>query len=530
MGKWYVTILTVFVVVFAYHPTFAQGDTLTITSFPYTGTPPDGITSMTLPVDGGWSLSGDNYRHEAFSTSTSIAVVRTLATINLDEGIYPQSITVPVLSDSNWGACDSVIKSVIHVFFYNASNALLYNNGNGRTYDIQTSVTAGVEQTINVDFSSINAHGQSFTLSTLNPAKISIGVGFSCLNIGSFGVVKQVWSVVSGLSFDYDTDIIELVRPLTSTHETSLTMPQDPPYYANYVMTVSDEAGRPVHAPIDSTVMGITKLTAVHCDMLGLYECYANEYPIDISRAYLVSLRTNDGEELLYIVDNAPNYLQLDANITGGCVMGQTTRTNSPVGLAVATDGTEDLLPRFTLAPSDDAEPCVSGETNLVCEGGESRLNTIFIVSQKSAGVVMDGSAIIVPPGGRMNGLLALPMNERVYVEVVAGGESAIVQFGTRVENVEFTEQLNTIAFGWSYVVPDVGNNSTVSLTNTGAIPLTISDICVAFESKNDPNDPENPNPPPLPPQPTNCYFFNLSFDLGDSGWQIDETGRKDPT
>lgn len=499
MGKsWYVTILTVFVVVvFAYHsPTVAESCAINATWVSVVGTPDNVSFSEKLP-----------------STSTYIPLVRANNANLAPSGFQANQYWEITQTYQTATPCTPISAK----FRWKRENT---NSGAGR---IETS-DDGMTWTIRASNSIALNTSASFTqeITWTNTTNVS----YRYIRMAAGSSAPRILTMY----IDSEDVFTPLIRPVTNGDEISLTMPQDPPYYANYVMTVSDEAGRPVHAPIDSTVMGITKLTAEHCDMLGLYECYANEYPIDISRAYLVSLRTTDGAELLYIVDNAPNYLQLEANITGGCVMGQTTRTNSDVGLAVATDGTEDLLTRFTLAPSDEAEPCVSGETNLVCEGGESRLNTIFIASQKSAGVVMDGSAIIVPPGGRMHGLLALPMNERVYIEVVAGGESAIVQFGTRVENVAFTEQLNVIVFGWSYVVPDVGNNSTVSLTNTGSIPLTISDICVAFESKNDPDDPDNPNPPPLPPQPTSCYFFNPSFDLGDSGWQINATDYNTPT
>jgi hypothetical protein len=497
MGKrWYVAILAILTMVFSYHPAPAHAQHLDCTfSYTWTNTvgTPEGISFFQTPQQ----------QNTPFNPLT-----------RPDNQYVAPDYSVPVgawrIISQNFSSDELCTPTQVSAVWYRGT-------GNTGGIGIDTSMD-GINWTNQITTPLGFGAGGQYTYTWNNPSAIS----FYHIRVTLLHYLPRLYSFSMTSPPPEETT---LIKPLTNSHELSMTMPQDEPYYANYVLGVSTTAGLPVHAPADGAIMKIEPLTIDVCDSLGLYECYAGDYALDLSTAYSVSVRTNEGDELIYVVANAPRYIKNEVNITGGCVLGETIRTNNNNrGASIATDGNDNLLDRFTLAPADNAEPCWDGEEQLNCEGGESRLNLVYAGAQKSAGVTFDNTTITIPSGGRMYALLALPSNQRVYAEIVASGDAMIAQFGTRVETATLTNDLSTITFGWTFINPDQGDFSTVSLQNTGATPLKITDICVAYESNNDPDDPDNPNPPPLPPPPSECYFFNNSFQFGASGWDINST------
>jgi hypothetical protein len=326
----------------------------------------------------------------------------------------------------------------------------------------------------------------------------------------------QMYVFLQSITANYQVGdaLTPLIKPLTNTDEISIGGTQ-------YVTSATDMPVKFVHAPADSVVMGIEPLTLDKCNAFGITGCVDGSYSVDVGATYVVYLRTLEGDELVYIMSNAPAYIENEQTITGGCIMGQTVRTNNnAVSLALSSDGTTELLDRYTLAPSDEAEPCNSDDEDVVCQGGDDRMLFIFNNASKSNGVTYDGIVIRLPQGGRMAQVVALPRNERVYGEIVASGRNVQVRFGTRVEEAVLGDIFSSVVFGWHYVSPDVQDLSTVYIENTGVGDVVISDICIAFESDNPPQVDE----PPMPPEPPACYFYNHDFALGDAGWAVSDT------
>jgi hypothetical protein len=315
-------------------------------------------------------------------------------------------------------------------------------------------------------------------------------------------------------------DETTLIKPLTNTTETSMS---DVEYASgvSYVQSQSATNFVPVHAPADSVVMDIAPLNIDRCNAYNIPNCVVDGgYSVDLANTYIVGLRSYEGDEFSYIVSNAPKYLKTDLAIQGGCVMGETFRTNTPnLSATLASDGTDELLSRFTLAPNDGATSCLGEEDEIVCQLGDERMAFIYANSSKSPGVTYDGTVIRIPPGGTIAGTVALPSNERVYGEIVASGQSAVVRFGSQVQSVSLSSNFQSVVFGWRYV-NEPTDFSVISLDNTGTGEMVISDICVAFESDNPPQTDE----PEYPPAPPTCYFYNYTFNLGDAGWQISDT------
>jgi|GEM_PF-7124735 len=532
MRAWLVILMIFLVMVLTRpQPLFAQTmRELDIPSFPSTIPATYGITSYVVPKNGGptpGALVGTAYEASITNATTNLGLSFMLIEYIFDGNVYPEKLTISVNPSSNNGACNGGMFSYVHVRFFNEANNVLYPNS-GITAIDNLSGSAGVYTDRVFDFSTINAFSQPFALNTLQPAKMDVLIGSFCQVIGAPSRTLKITS--NAIKFEYTSVDTPLIRPLLDSDEVEFTEQTDPPFFSPYVLARGAGGGLPVHAPADAVVMGITPLSLPQCRSFGIDDCYADVYAVDLSSSYVVALRLIDDEsELLYVVDNAPAYLKNEATITGGCVMGNTIRTNNPtVGVALATRGQANLLDRYTLAPSANAPPCVE-EENIVCEGGESRMNLVWLGAQKSAGVVYDQTVITIPAGGRMFALLALPVDQRVYAEIVVAGQSLVAQFGTRVETKTLNDQLTTITFGWVYIVPDNGSFSTIEVRNTGTGNLTISDICIAYESNNDPDDPDNPNPPDMPPPPSACYFYNNSFALGDVGWQVNATQMNTP-
>lgn len=533
MRAWLVILMIFLVMVLTRpQPLFAQTmRELDIPSFPATTPPTYGITSYTVPRNGiagqNGSLDGSSYKASITNATFNLGVSFYLIEYEFDGTVYPEKLTVSVNPSSNNGSCNTNMFSYVHVYFLNSSNAVMYPNS-GISAINNLNGSAGSYNDRVFDFSTITAHGQSFKLNTLQPAKMRVQLGSFCAVSGNPSRTLNVAS--DAIKFEYTSVDTPLIRPLLDSDDEALTEQTDPPFFSPYVLARGGSGGLPVHAPADAVVMGITPLSLQQCRVVGIDDCYAADVSLDLASSYVVALRLiDDDSELLYVVDNAPAYLKNEATITGGCVMGQTIRTNNPtVGVALATRGQANLLDRYTLAPSANAPPCVE-EENIVCEGGSSRMNLVWLGAQKSAGVVYDQTVITIPAGGRMFALLALPADQRVYAEIVVAGQSLVATFGTRVETKTLNDQLTTITFGWVYIVPDNGSFSTIEVRNTGTGNLTISDICIAYESNNDPDDPDNPNPPDMPPPPSACYFYNNSFALGDVGWQINATQMNTP-
>ncbi len=345
MRAWLI-ILVIFLIVVLTRPQSAFAQTmrvLDIASFPSTIPAPLGINSYTLPKSGG-TLVSSAYQASITAATTNLGVSFNLIEYIFDGTVYPEKVTVSVNPSSNNGSCNSAMFSYVYVRFLDGSNNVLYPNS-GYTVLAELNGSATVYTDRVIDFSAINAFGESFALNTVLPAKMDVLLGSFC-TVG--GAPSRTLNIsANAIKLEYTTIDTALIRPLLDDDETAFYEQTDPPFYIPYVMSRANTAGRPVHAPADAVVMGITPLSLQQCRNIGIEDCYADVYSLDLSSSYVVSLRLiEDGSELLYVVDDAPVYLKTEATITGGCVMGETIRTNNPTNaITIATSEQRDDAP-----------------------------------------------------------------------------------------------------------------------------------------------------------------------------------------
>lgn len=492
MGKrWYVIgILAMLTVVFAYHPAPV-----------FASSKPCGINYTWLNVAG--TPDRVQFWETDYSTTTPFLPLSRNDNSYI-QGVKFQENTGYLIAQTYTTTWDCTPRSVQMIWRRgntNSASALIETSPDGITWTTRATQSVSVGGVANVNL----------TLTWTNTTSVT----YRYVRTRVFHSAGRI------ASFYIDSDPApetQLIKPLTNTDEYSM----DDFTVGTYTHVKSETIlnFKPVHAPADSVVMGIEPLTVDICNGLNMPNCNAGgAYSIDLSNTYVVYLRTYENDELSYIVANAPNYLKTEEPILGGCIMGETFRTTDPTKSAtISTDGTDYLLSRYTLAPNDEATPCyVEGqdEDDIVCQLGTERMAFIYNNAQKSNGVTYDGTVIRIPVGGSMFQAVALPQNERVYAEIVASGTSAKITFGQDVQFVDLSDTLQPTIFDWRYVTRDIGTLTTIAIENTGNTEITISDICVAFESDNPPDS----NEPELPPQPPTCYFYNHSFDLALAGW-----------
>jgi hypothetical protein len=339
--------------------------------------------------------------------------------------------------------------------------------------------------------------------------------------------------------------------------------PAEPPLE---VTAISRSVGDPVFSAAPGTVLVVERvdppgfacrrviITGDPCIILVPDEIHDEQnadyyYKLDLENAYYVVVSFGDDDELVYLVGDAPDYVEEGQEIEGGCIIGETLPLLNLIpfdisniqlgggppeaeleltpdvanGITIVawndpgTDEYQRLYPRLTEYPNPEAPPCGLDPRLANCLG-DADLTDVTAWD-------MNGLVTFNDPGFTLTNNLAslstemrLDEDEDYSMAITArllspANESSIrLTLGETVQTTTITADIGSLN---SYLIPvdshvaDLGSFWTVSVELLGTTSIKVESICVTAAEYD----------PPVSP----CYFVNNHFNYGVTGWTVSE-------
>lgn len=300
-------------------------------------------------------------------------------------------------------------------------------------------------------------------------------------------------------------------------------------------------------------------------------EVAKEEYWLDATDVYIVTLQIGEGSKIQYLVRNAPQYVVVGDTVDAGCVLGETipltttpsqavnfsgiskvsavvgvftggtlsfvagaiavvtdlvgffseasTPANSPSGYVAATlydteDEIQDLASQLAIEPTSDDHCNATGDFKdcLAFNPQFARNGDGWIAS---GNVEWTEPGVILDPGESVNAIINLSSTgdytATAYAQGVDGAPSQIRLFlGSHTERYPAPLEWTSLQLAAEPIgEPDAGTFYTVGVQNVGTAPIEVRSLCVTDGA---PNLGRN-----------SCYFNNYSFVQGTSGWDVSE-------
>jgi len=304
----------------------------------------------------------------------------------------------------------------------------------------------------------------------------------------------------------------------------------------------------------------------------GLDSVYLQNFYLDPTDGYIVTLRIDTDIRISYLVRNALNYVVVGDVIQEGCILGETLGltgapvrgTNwtaigiggglavtvfsggslawlapliqggaelanalipdpqpveSPLGYTVITlfgvdDALQPLAPALTLSPTSD-DTCAGIGVNSDCVVANPEFDRNGDTWLASGNVQWTNPGVILDPNEMVYTQVNIDPESNyvvtLYAQSVNGLESEIRVFlGSNTQRITSPVEWTSIQLSTSPVgEPDAGLFHTVGFQNTGTNPIEVRSLCLTD------GEPEI--------APGSCYFNNHSFSGGTSGWTVSE-------
>lgn len=455
---------------------------------------------------------------------------------------------------------------------YNASNALLWSYTSLRTtnFNVWLTVTPPLG-----------------TFSTYEPSSTYLDITIGTAATGHTNRIDDITLTCAG------DPPIELIRPFSLVDEYIPTPPLTDPAMTDYagfwdcngdnldllpflscatVTAQSLSADASVMAAGDGVIASITPFSAsAACKTLQVRLLFddktclyflPNPDPFassdgwvteELDNAYFVNLQLDNGDIIIYLVNDANRYVHVGLRVEAGCILGKAiarqaaaTRLKGPVSALLAVFGVLPGLAASIILPDNPysagvtfmwrlqdgvgpvgssrllndlteyADPtlacnvdplyanCLTNNPTMLRDGdGWSSIGTV-------SWNTFNGRGVSIPAQSGINQVLAL--NEATEYTVtfdiigeIGGSSQAILQLGDLIQEVTINPLGNSVILQ-GVPQPDYGTLTTLSLTNIGPPGFYVQGICVV----------EGDVVPPL-----SCGVNNPTFDFTIAGWNV---------
>lgn len=298
---------------------------------------------------------------------------------------------------------------------------------------------------------------------------------------------------------------------------------------------VTSIGASPVHSATDGVVSAIYDVNWDDCaddaiNYVGYVSLYCainvedgpTPYLFEYEEAQIVEITlVGETESLLYLVNNADEYIEVGSVVAGGCTIGEAIYAFSQANNSVfayltmirfdkfSRDETlSDLLVEYPpeVGPCDGSNPdgCLNDDPYVSAPGAWSGTAEIT------------GLGAFISPRETLSKMIDLdPSSDYTVTFVARGDQSTITTEIVNADNFSEVQRLTSQDTIYSYQFTTSANNvlTTIKITsdNLSFSDVVISYLCITLEGSE-------------PPQsPGSCYFSNPSFDLDGASW--DSTG-----